>query len=52
VHAKDLSETRLHREYVQALMRSLAKQASEMGQVVTHGVVGATKTKTIDFSWL
>jgi hypothetical protein len=33
--AKDLPEVmRLHSEYVQAQMRALAEQASEMGQVV------------------
>ena len=33
LHAKDLPEMmRLHGEYVQAQMRSLAEQASEMGQ--------------------
>ena len=34
LHAKDLTEMmRLHSEYVQAQMRSLAEQASEMGQI-------------------
>jgi phasin len=37
VHAKDLSDVmRLHREYVQAQMRSLAEQASDMGQIVSR----------------
>ena len=34
--AKDLTEVmRLHSEYVQGQMRSLAEQASEMGQIVS-----------------
>lgn len=46
VHAKDLSDVmRLHREYVQAQMRSLAEQASEMGQIVSRAAMGATKPK-------
>jgi phasin len=44
--AKDVAEvTRLHSEYVQSLMRSLAEQASEMGQVVTKAAMDATKPK-------
>src|SRR5271154_3653697 len=47
VHAKDLSEvTRLHREYIQAQMRSLAEQASEMGQIVSRAAMDAAKPKT------
>ena len=35
--AKDLTEVmRLHSEYVQAQMRALAEQASEMGQIVSR----------------
>jgi phasin len=46
VHAKDLSEVmRLHREYVQAQMRSVAEQASEMGQIMNRTAKGAVKPK-------
>jgi phasin len=46
VHAKDLSEVmRLHREYVQAQMRSVAKQASEMGQIMSRTAMDAAKPK-------
>jgi phasin len=46
VHAKDLSEVmRLHREYVQAQMRSVAEQASEMGQIMSRAAMDATKPK-------
>jgi phasin len=44
--AKDLSEVmRLHGEYVQAQMRALAEQASEMGQVVGKAAIDAAKPK-------
>ena len=47
LHAKDLPEVmRLHSEYVQAQMRSLAEQASEMGQIVSRAAMDATKPKT------
>ena len=47
LHAKDLSEVmRLHREYVQAQMRALGEQASEMGQVMGRAATGAAKQKT------
>jgi phasin len=47
VHAKDLSEVlRLHSEYVQSQMRSLAEQASEMGQIVSKAAMEAAKPKT------
>src|ERR1700722_18296886 len=47
VHAKDLSEVmRLHREYVQAQMRSVAEQASEMGQIMSRTAMDAAKPKT------
>ena len=47
VHAKDLTEVmRLHSEYVQAQMRSLAEQASEMGQLVSRAAMDAAKPKT------
>lgn len=46
VRAKDLSEVmRLHREYVQAQMRSVAEQASEMGQVLSRAAMDAAKPK-------
>jgi phasin len=46
LHAKDLSEVmRLHSEFVQAQMRSLAEQASEMGQVVSRAAMDAAKPK-------
>lgn len=45
-HAKDLPEImKLHSEYVQAQMRSLAEQASEMGQIVSRAAMEATKPK-------
>ena len=38
LQAKDLTDVmRLHSEYVQTQMRSLAEQASEMGQIVSRG---------------
>jgi phasin len=47
LHAKDLSEVmRLHSEYVQAQMRSLAEQASEMGQIVSRAAMNAAKPKS------
>lgn len=46
VHAKDLSEVlRLHSEYVQAQMKALADQASEIGQIVHRAAMDATKAK-------
>ena len=46
LHAKDLTEVmRLHSEYVQSQMRSLAEQASEMGQIVSRAAMDATKPK-------
>ena len=45
--AKDPTEVmRLHSEYVQGQMRSLAEQASEMGQAVTKAAMDAAKPKT------
>ena len=45
--AKDLSDVmRLHSEYVQAQMRSLAEQASEMGQIVSRAAMDAAKPKS------
>jgi phasin len=47
LHAKDLTEVmRLHSEYVQAQMRSLAEQASEMSQIVSRAAMDAAKPKT------
>jgi phasin len=47
LHAKDLTEImRLHSEYVQAQMRALAEQASEMGQIVSRAAIDATKPKS------
>jgi len=47
LHARDLTEVmRLHSEYVQAQMRSLAEQASEMGQIVSRAAMEAAKPKT------
>jgi phasin len=44
--AKDLTEVmKLHSEYVQAQMRSLAEQASEMGQIVGRAAMDAVKPK-------
>ncbi len=37
---------RLHGEYVQSQMRSLAEQASEMAQIVSHAALEAAKPKT------
>jgi phasin len=45
--AKDLTEVmRLHTEYVQGQMRSLAEQASEMGQIVSRAAMDAARPKT------
>ena len=45
--AKDLTEImRLHSEYVQAQMRALAEQASEMGQIVSRAAMDAAKPKS------
>jgi phasin len=44
--AKDLTEImRLHSGYVQGQMRSLAEQASEMGQIVSRAAMDAAKPK-------
>jgi len=46
LHAKDLSQVmRLHSEYVQSQMRSLAEQASEMGQIGGRAAMEAAKPK-------
>jgi phasin len=45
-HAKDLPEImKLHSEYVQGQMRSLAEQASEMGQIVSRAAMEAAKPR-------
>ena len=45
--AKDLTDVmRLHSEYVQGQMRSLAEQASEMGQIVSKAAMDAARRKT------
>jgi len=47
LHARDLTEVmRLHSQYVQAQMRSLAEQASEMGQIVSRAAMDAAKPKS------
>ena len=46
--AKDLSEVmRLHSEYVTGQMRSLAEQASEMGQLVGRAAMDAARPKSM-----
>jgi phasin len=46
LHAKDLTDVmRLHGDYVQAQMRSLAEQASELGQIVSRAAMDAAKPK-------
>ena len=46
VHAKDLSEVvRLHREYIQAQLRSLAEQARDIGQIMGRTAMDAAKQK-------
>ena len=46
LQAKDLTEVmRLHSEYVQAQMRALTEQASEMGQIVSRAAIDAAKPK-------
>jgi phasin len=46
LHAKDLTEVmRLHGDYVQAQMRSLAEQASELGQIVSRAAMDAAKPR-------
>ena len=47
LHAKDLTEVmRLHSEYERSQMRSLAEQASEMGQAVSRAAKDAAKPKS------
>ena len=46
LHAKDLPEAmKLHSEYVTTQMRSLAEQASEMGQIMGKAAMEAAKPK-------
>ena len=46
LHAKDLPEVmRLHAEYVQAQMRGLAEQASEMSQTLGRTAMDTTRSK-------
>jgi phasin len=46
LRAKDLTDVmRLHGDYVQAQMRSLAEQASDLGQAVGRAAMDATKAK-------
>jgi len=46
LHAKDLPEVmRLHSEYVQTQMRSLAEQASEMGQIMGRAAMEAARPR-------
>jgi phasin len=46
LQAKDLTDvTRLHSEYVRTQMRSLAEQASEMGQAVGRAAMDASRPK-------
>ena len=45
--AKDVSEvTQLHSEYVQAQMRALAEQATEMAQTVSRAAMDAARPKS------
>ena len=45
--AGDVSEVmKLHSEYVQSQMRTLAEQASEMGQIVSRAAMDATRPKS------
>lgn len=47
LHAKDLGDVmRLHGDYVQAQMKSLAEQASEMGQIMSRAAMDAAKPKS------
>jgi phasin len=47
LRARDMTEVmRLHSDYVQAQMRALAEQASEMGQIVGRAAMDAAKPKS------
>jgi Phasin protein len=47
LHPRDPSEVvRLHSGYVQAQMRSLTQQASEIGQIVSRAAMDAAKPKS------
>ncbi|MBR1218633.1 phasin family protein [Bradyrhizobium sp. U87765 SZCCT0131] len=46
LRAKDITEVmKLHSDYVQAQMRTLAEQASEIGQAVTRAALDVAKPK-------
>ena len=46
LHAKDLTAVmRLHSEFVQAQMRTLAEQATEMGETVSRAAMDAARPK-------
>lgn len=46
LHAKDVGDVmRLHSTYVQAQMKALAEQASEMGQIMTQAAIEAARPK-------
>lgn len=46
LQAKDFTEVmRLHSEFVQGQMRTLAEQANEMGQIVSRAAMDAAKPK-------
>ncbi len=46
LHAKDLPDLlRIHSEYVQAQMKALAEQASELGQIVSRAAMDAARPK-------
>jgi phasin len=46
LQAKDLTEVlKLHSDYVQGQMRTLAEQASEIGQALTRAAMDVTKPK-------
>jgi phasin len=50
LRAKDLTEVmRLHSECVRTQMRSLAEQASEMGQAVSRAAMDAAKAEELSF---
>ncbi|MET0970675.1 MAG: phasin [Tardiphaga sp.] len=47
LHAKDLGDVmRVHSEYVQSQMKTLAEQASEMGQIMSRAAMDAARPKT------
>ena len=49
LHVKDFGDLmRLHSEYVQSQMKTLAEQASEMGQIMSRAAMDATRPKTLE----